>query len=308
MLVHEAFTVLRVGDGSEQMIGVEIEVEGIAMAHGFDLLNDISWTTTHDGSLREGGVEIISPPMSISDSVIHITQVYDWIRLNSGYPSVRTGIHVHFDMTEQTVEAMLAVCTLYALLEPVIYDALPQDREENIYCVPWYRAPDQAEILGYAYAEGKRYSRNISETCKYTGLNLGSLRQHGTLEFRMAPTFGTPQELVTWIELLNSVVSMGLSLNTPEGVMAAVGDVGLAELWSPEAAILAAKYDSYYVAECIVGGSELTWELPLLEYDPLDDNEEAVESIYDLIRHRPVVSPEWLEWGNDTRTETELGE
>jgi hypothetical protein len=257
----------------EQVVGIEIEAEGVSPDRKWDEASVLSWDVRDDGSLRGENVELVSQPLSISLAREQIPRIYAQLNAYGGYGSIRTGIHVHFDMLSRTLEEVGAICTFYSLVEPALYATLPPDREQNIYCVPWYRAPNEAahmyDLLHEQPNERMRRFNILQERCcKYTGLNLQCLYRFGTLEFRMAPTFATAQELVAWLDTLGDLVETASHFRTPEEVLSAVAADGIDSMW-PNASELAEKYDAYYVAEIIGGKHEITWEAPLLD---LSDN------------------------------------
>ena len=93
-----------------QYVGVEIEVEDCLSTRRPPILRAYHWDVTEDGSLRGGGREFISPPTPIDVMLGTLPEVYEVIKgVYGGKSSVRTGIHVHFDMTARTLEEVAAV-------------------------------------------------------------------------------------------------------------------------------------------------------------------------------------------------------
>jgi hypothetical protein len=214
----------------------------------------------------------------------HLPIVYGDIVKHGGVGTIRTGTHVHVDMLDKTVAQVGAICTLYALIEPQLYSMLPVDRETGIYCVPWYRAPNEAETLRNVLDSTSSNAARMwfGEGCKYTGLNIASIPHHGTLEFRMAPTFPNAEDMSNWLKLVVALVDTALHFDDGAAVLRAVAADGLDHLW-PEASGLAEKYDSYYVAEVIAGSSEVTWDVPCLDFDTPDpDVTQVTELDFDI--------------------------
>jgi hypothetical protein len=262
-----------------QSIGIEIELEQVDDFRAFrdsDLYEELGWSVTEDGSLRNNGAELISPPIQEDDITVHINAAYAAIADTDAVGSIRTGIHVHFDMTNKTIEEIGAVCAFYSLVEPALYATLPEDREQNIYCVPWYRAPDEATRLR-GWLDAPSILQRVANGIKYTGLNIAALYNHGTLEFRMAPTFATAAELQRWVATLQYIVGVGIEYGTASSVLRGVAEHGFVENpLLPDIAANAMKYDSYYCAEILGGAPAPTWEVPLLDLDDVEPNEDAV--------------------------------
>jgi len=98
-------------------------------------------------------------------------------------------------------------------------------REENIYCVPFYRAPSEAATLANGVM---RDGWQLREACKYSALFVGPLRTFGTIEFRHAPTFSDPAVLVLWWKLCQCVAN-SWQLPDPFEVYAEGGNRGVAK-------------------------------------------------------------------------------
>jgi hypothetical protein len=187
----------------EELYGIEIEAEGFspllrgregsALAH--------HWNIKEDGSLRNNGIEFVSkllPADKVSNAVHHL---YGRTRA-LWEPSVRTGIHIHANMLARTFDDVRRILAYYSFVEPLLFQFVGPVREENIYCVPFYRAPEEARLSMDALT---RDPFRLRETCKYSALFVGPLRTFGTIEFRHAPTFDTADDLVLWWKLCRCV-------------------------------------------------------------------------------------------------------
>jgi hypothetical protein len=167
-------------------------------------------------------------------------------------------------MLKRTFEEVAAVGTIYALVEPSLYRYVSPERDMGSYCVPWYRAPDEAVALRALLGETSAHMLHMRLTascCKYSGLNLLTLLEHGTIEFRMAQTFLEPEQLIEWVELLNKVVQCGIGYGTPAKVVEAATQFGIGTLIDlPDVDIHAAKMDAWYCAEILAGTPTRTWE------------------------------------------------
>lgn len=204
-----------------QRYGIEIEVE---RCEDYPFWCERTrWVNVSDGSLRNHGMEFITPPVTYDEAESMIHEYYQYHHMNGYEASIRTGIHVHADMTWRTLTQVSAICTLYALLEPMFFDLCGPEREECIYCVPWYRAPDDAVMLGEMRQENgiNHIRRRLESMCKYGALYLEPLRRLGTIEFRAAPTFEDADDMVLWLRTVRRCVALGHYYGTPERVLEA---------------------------------------------------------------------------------------
>lgn len=199
------------------LYGLEVEVEGIPLDETA-ILGQTDWTIVSDGSLRNGGFEYVSRPLTRRDATSAIRWLYDKLSRYPIRPTIRTSTHVHTNMLMRTFRDVQTVLTFFSLIEPLLFKLCGVDREENIYCIPWYRSPDQPRhikrMLDFEEnAKQKDKTRPnlsahylVANACKYSSVYLEPLRRFGTLEFRMAPLFRTEQKMQEWVSIIEAVV------------------------------------------------------------------------------------------------------
>jgi hypothetical protein len=199
-------------DITQPHFGIEIEVENVRIP---DNLSDTNWQTAADGSLRNAGVEFLSNGPWLKGTVEReVPKFYQWMDRYEYTTGMRTSTHVHASVLGKTNVQVAAICTLYVLMEPLLYRYCGPLREENIYCVPWYRGTDELEYVQHLM---QGHWRHINESCKYSGLYLEPICRFGTLEFRQAPVFPTAELLLTWVDVIERIVESGF--DTPEHVL-----------------------------------------------------------------------------------------
>lgn len=190
-----------VGSGAGEKYGVELEVERGSVPAGFD--GQSFWNVIEDGSLRDSGLEFVSNPLAPNDVELALPIFYTWLNDLHYRGSIRTSTHVHANVLDHTLEELGATLATYAILEPLLFQVCGEDREENIYCVPWYRTKDQAEIAGRAIARERMSA--LTTSCKYSSLYLEPVIRFGTIEFRQAPLFSQQSELEFWMQLIRAI-------------------------------------------------------------------------------------------------------
>lgn len=182
--------------------GLEIEVENGRVPTSVNSGKVTSWRVVGDGSLRNGGIEFVSKPLGWRRIMKCIDMFYKWRKSYKYETSVRTSIHVHANVLDHTHHQVAASLAAHAILEPLLFLLCGPQREENIYCVPWYRTPEETRLLR-GVAAGKL--NNSASTCKYSSLYTEPLGRFGTLEFRHAPVFDSKEELVRWMEVVRAI-------------------------------------------------------------------------------------------------------
>lgn len=203
-------------DPDARLYGIEVEYERVEDP---PLMRDSGWNMVPDGSLRDSGMEFITPPVPMRTAVTSFRRLTRTAAHHEWRDTVRTGIHVHADMRDLTIEQVKGVLAAYGAFEPLFFKLVPEDREENVYCVPWYRAPDQARMVPYL-ARGPMDTERRSGVplVKYSALYLRPLWNFGTIEFRHAPTWRDPALFRRWMCAINRMIEWGKD-ETPESVV-----------------------------------------------------------------------------------------
>jgi hypothetical protein len=185
-------------------VGIEIEVE-----HVPDYSTQY-WKVTDDPSLRNMGREFVSYPIPLADVPRILEDFYKSFNKFGYKANQRTGIHVHVDARDYTKADIASGATTYSLTEPAFCDVVGPDREENIYCVPWYRADSDVSAMAMILRKDRGLRDTIQHLgvrmTKYSGFYLEPLQRFGTIEFRHAPTWETADEVEKWARMCWTLV------------------------------------------------------------------------------------------------------
>jgi hypothetical protein len=120
--------------------------------------------------------------------------------------SDRCSTHVHVNVQDMTMEQVRSIALVYQTVERLLFHAfIGEKRENNIYCVPWYQA-------GFTVAVMERLAMDpnqIRHWVKYTALNMLPIREKGTIEFRHLKGTCDVDHIMTWLNLIGSIVKYG---------------------------------------------------------------------------------------------------
>ena len=195
-------------------VGIEIEVEGI---ENHPKLYNHLWTPKGDNSLRNGGVEYVSPPIRGDEISRMISLFYDNLPKSAVF-SQRTSIHVHVNCLDLTPEQITRFVLLYLLFEKVLYRAIGRDRERNIFCVPLqdtFRVGSLFFDLQHKLPSPHHY-RIQEEESRYMGMNLAALHEFGTVEFRQLNGTRDRIKVINWINTLLALRLSALKFETKQ--------------------------------------------------------------------------------------------
>jgi len=198
-------------------VGLEIEIEG----WDGETTPGEHWNLTHDGSLRNQGVEFLT---NGPKGGIYLTRAVKewstWIKKheNKNTVSYRTSMHVHVDVRDLTYEQLFKVLVLYPMIEPVLFELAGEDRWESIFAVPWVDDPGlgkgliellrDCNQLGRDAVRRRAFRYGIN---KYTAFNPLRLLDLGTLEFRHLLTTTDITEYKRWINCCLRVIEWAVN-------------------------------------------------------------------------------------------------
>jgi hypothetical protein len=170
-----------------QQLGFECEVEGVTV-RGAQRVD--GWVVKEDHSLRHGAEYVTDGVVTANKADVHLRKVLDYFRTAGAVLSVRTGFHMHVDVTDLTNTEMGAFTAAYLLCEDGIYRYAGEDREYLGFCVRLGECSDELEnARAMTVAEdGRTFLGNVPpHERRYCGFNMASIPRLGTVEFRHLP-------------------------------------------------------------------------------------------------------------------------
>lgn len=174
-------------------------------------------TVEEDGSLRYGGREFISKPLTFEESVqsfesVMTSPVVVW-EDKSKRCSERCSVHVHVNFLDVSLERTRNSIYLYFLLEPGFFHVVNESRQNNIYCVP----------LSCTNMIEKTITAPMSSVPilwhKYTAFNVKPLKDIGTIEFRHMHATENVGEFTAWLSYIDNWKNLdqdALTMSRPE--------------------------------------------------------------------------------------------
>lgn len=178
------------------------------------------WTATEDNSLRNNGWEFVGKPMSFSVQY-HALQTFfnknkpKRIEDDHGMPTIdsnysdRTSIHVHTNCQNITTEQLTSICLLYQVFEKLLFRYIGNDRDKNIFCVPWHETQLSYRIINFLE---KGDVLPVRRWQKYTALNLLPLQEKGTIEWRHMHGNADLEFIANWLKLIGRIYAFALAM------------------------------------------------------------------------------------------------
>lgn len=205
-------------------IGVEVELEGILVSditNKCPLLNDV-----HDYSLRGADSReiLFAFPLKGSDVEEAVLAIESYVTKLDVRPIIsnRTSTHVHIDVRDMSILQLRKFLAVYVSVERMLFHYCGREREENIFCVPLYKAATTLENISEllqakdSRAFGHILNDKFGEHKRYGAVNLNAINKHGTLEFRMLRGEWRYKPIMEWINIILSIKKYALTAKTKE--------------------------------------------------------------------------------------------
>lgn len=220
-------------------LGIEIEAEGRPGAsnpgqrweHNRISLNKNPqfWAIKEDHSLRNGLEYVSKGPVPVDKLEDALAE---WVLYTDGTDfrtnSIRTSVHYHVNVSDLTINQVLAAIVGYWLVETPLVDTQGPTRVGNLFCLRVSDADflvndlissletDPVPLLGAA----------LNDNVKYAALNLNTVRRFGSLEFRFNKGTTDPKEIIQWGRFLYDMVHKFAAMNRPAGVIRYIEEHG----------------------------------------------------------------------------------
>ena len=158
-------------------MGIELEIEGWQWSTG----TVPGFSVHNDNSLRNNGLEWITYPTKLRHMEHLLSTFFKKFPVTQDNYSERCSTHVHVNVQDFTPTQLTTLVLVYQLVERLMFRFVGNDRDSNIFCVPWYQAGNTYELVERL----KNFDANhIHQWQKYTALNLLTVEQKGTVEYR----------------------------------------------------------------------------------------------------------------------------
>lgn len=211
------------------LIGLEFEYEGVKDPGGFfDEELALFWTLHRDDSLKDYGSEFtFRDPMFGEDAVKAIELLMAKAAKIGLKCSSRCGIHVHSDARNMEAQQLIGQTILYAIVEPLLFRWIGDDRENSIYCIPFYKADDSlvetCNVIKALYTDDtKKTQTTLKQTenfSRYAAYNLQALHKFGSVEFRHMRTTHDFKRVMNWINMILSLKAATIRFATSDGAI-----------------------------------------------------------------------------------------
>lgn len=220
-------------------VGLELEIEAGALPNEGDLATIITpkskvrWAAKADGSLRGEAVEyVLTGPAYIDEVPLLLGGLWDKFRQRGTQfrLSNRCSTHVHVNMSGKKVNHLTSIIALWTTLEEALINWCGEERKSNHFCLT---AKDSIPLI-QKWQEFLRTGRmDYPEGFKYSALNVRTLRQIGSFEFRPMRASTEPEPLLDWTRFIHGLTKYATEKYANPQVLASdLSELGGIELFT----------------------------------------------------------------------------
>lgn len=234
---------------SNRAVGIELEVENAG-----GLREGRFWNVISDGSLRNDGRELLfRQPLAGADIRSALHELVGILHSNANITTgERTSLHVHVDVRDLTPKQVQNILVTYIATESALYKMGGKHRYDNIYCPGVSAALGQMETMRKLLRDDHEYFQSACfDWCKYTGINLRSITERGSIEFRAHEGTTDVRRISRWVNILLTMVEYAINKDSYEAVIEDTKDGALpllSKVYGPYADVLSQDggYVDYY--------------------------------------------------------------
>ena len=203
---------------SRHLFGMEVELEGMR-GHPDTISDDLRsldlpWVATEDGTLRDGGIELVSRDIQSQKSLATIDEVVDELDITDENCTFRCSTHIHVDVRDMgLVERFIFTCLLLSN-DQRFFDLAGEGRERSMYCVPSCNPLNSLYILGCMM----RILPGVDYDLKYCSINPMPIRRAGSIELRHFNPIITSGKMVEVTDLILELYDAAKNMDTSDGI------------------------------------------------------------------------------------------
>lgn len=204
-------------------VGVEIEAEQVQLPPRF---NPKFWAVDLDDSLRNDGREFkFRTGLAGTDIVGAINELNSEDKKIIHSFNDRCSNHVHVDVRDLNADQLRIMLINWLFFEPLLFQSyIAPQRRANNFCVPLSLNPSKVRRIGQAFnTPGVRpihaLKQIVNDHCsKYDAVNLLSVYNFGTVEFRVFPGAMDRTSLLQMINFCLLFKDLGRKMIVPKFV------------------------------------------------------------------------------------------
>lgn len=185
-------------------VGVELEVENYG---GYNPPN--AWKVVGEAMLRNGAEFVLKEPLSDAKLKKAIIDMCEGLTTETF--TQRCSTHIHVDVRGLSHLERMKFITTYTIFEPLLLSLINPERVGNVFCLPICHSEGLEGALIKLSTNDLAFDDIYMEDYKYGAMNIASVNNLGSLEFRALHGTGSAKEILNWIELHTRIKQWSLA-------------------------------------------------------------------------------------------------
>lgn len=201
-------------------VGVEVELEHESDVTPLPTKLQKLWRSEHDGSLRKNGIEyVFRNPLVFDKAVEAIDLLGSHVdSTNTVYDVGRAGVHVHVNVGDLKVRELVNFIALAHIMDDLLVNWCGERRKGNLFCLRLRDATTVVDKLAEAL-ENEDLNILATDDLRYASVNLKSIPQYGSVEFRAMRSDGDWENLKLWVQVLLRLKEVARIIDNPTQIV-----------------------------------------------------------------------------------------
>lgn len=175
------------------------------------------WKIVEDGSLSDGGFEVVSPILSGAEGMSQLVLAVHTLVSVGAVVDRSCGLHVHVDARQLNIQTIANIVYRYSKFENQIDSFMPPSRRRSNseYCNSVRSMFEYGPPLNEMISRGKRV---LGSYDRYHKVNLAAYARHGTIEFRQHSGTVNAMKIKNWVQFCLEFVEASVLSSSLEEV------------------------------------------------------------------------------------------
>jgi hypothetical protein len=209
---YSAYPVADKPKNDKLFFGVELEIENLDDERSLNSYAVPGISIKEDGSLRGYNAEFVTAPVNRATLAQLLEAFYKRGQFTEKNFTERCSAHVHMNVQDVTFEDLNCLFMLYQVFERVLFAFVGDERDKNIFCVPWHDTSITAGAV-FCSVDPQVCAAKWMQWEKYTALNLTRMRDLGTIEFRHLAGQVDYTKILVWCDILAAMLLYAQTVN-----------------------------------------------------------------------------------------------
>lgn len=206
-------------------IGIEVECENAK-----EMLDVMGWRVVGEPMLRGGYEYVFKRPTEYRHCKPLLNTLFN--KFTTEEFTQRCSTHLHVDVEDMSRTQLFNFITLYVMFEEVLLQLVCKERRGNLFCLPISDSVAAQNIITDCATTKRDINYIMMNEAKYCAINLASVGEHNSLEFRALQGTKDVDLIMNWINVHLAMKQYAMLDNiTPDKLVVMSSELGFVPLF-----------------------------------------------------------------------------